>query len=327
MIFTAIALFIIGLASCKSPSGDTGDNIADGEEVEFKIREGMGLIEIASILEEKKVINNAFLFRLFVEQKGKEGSLIPGIYTMKTGSDYEEVLSGITAGPPIITYKFTIPEGYTSEQIAVEVSEEIPFIDYEDMEEALDIETFDYGFLEGAGRLEGFLFPKTYEITVDFTAGDVVDMLLSQYQYETGSLDYSFAEGKDLSGYEILIIASMIEREAYIPDERELISAVIHNRFDIGMKLEIDATLSYFLNKWEDELTVSDLDTDTEYNTRLYAGLPPTPICNPGLESIKAALDPADADYIFFKVTDTESHTHSFFNADEYQDFVNAEVK
>ncbi len=327
VILTVIVLFSIGLSSCKSFSGNTKDNVATGEEIEVEIKEGMGLKEIASILEEKKVIDNAFLFRLFVEQKEKEGSLIPGIYTMKTGSDYDEVLSEITAGPPIITYKFTIPEGFTSEQIAVEVSDEIPFIDYEDMEEALDIGSYDYGFLEGADRLEGFLFPKTYEITVDFTAGDVIDMMLSQYQYETGSLDYSIAESKNLSGYDILIIASMIEREAYIPEERAKISAVIHNRLDIGMKLEIDATLSYFLNKWEDELTVSDLETDTEYNTRLYAGLPPTPICNPGLESIEAALNPADVDFIYFKVTDTDNHIHSFFNADEYQDFVNAEVK
>ena len=121
-------------------------------------------------------------------------------------------------------------------------------------------------------------------------------MMLSQYQFETSSLDFTELSDRNLDYYDILIIASMIEREAYIPEERELISAVIHNRFEIGMSLGIDATLSYYFDKWDEPLTKSDLETDTPYNTRIYAGLPPTPICNPGLECIKAALSPADVD-------------------------------
>jgi UPF0755 protein len=322
-----ILVLFISVISCKLLESSESSTVPEGTEVELEIKEGMVLKEIASLLEEKGIIDNAFLFRLFVEQRGKEGSLIPGIYTLKTGSDYEVVLNEITTGPPIITYEFTIPEGYIAEQIATKVSEEIPFVDYEEMKLAMDISGYDYGFLSEVSSLEGFLFPKTYEITVDYNAVDIINMMLAQYQYETGSLDYTFAESKEMSPYDILIIASMIEREAYIPEERVLISAVIHNRMDIDMKLDIDATLSYFLDKWgEDEnLTESDLQTDTEYNTRLYTGLPPTPICNPGLECIKAALNPADVDYLYFKVTDTENHIHSFF--EDYQDFINAEVK
>jgi len=326
-VLILMSLSFLLLTSCDIFGSGSSGEVSGTTEVEFEIKEGMTLKEIASLLEEKGIVESAFIFRLFVEQKGKESSLIPGIYTLKTGSEFEEVLNEITAGPPIISYKFTIPEGYIAEQIAVKVSEEIPFVDYEEIEQALDISSYDYGFLEEAHSLEGFLFPKTYEITVDHNAVDIINMMLAQYQYETGSLDYSFAESKDLSAYNILIIASMIEREAYITEERVLISAVIHNRLDIDMKLDIDATLSYFLDKWgEDEsLTESDLQTDTEYNTRIYAGLPPTPICNPGLECIKAALDPEGVDYLFFKITDTENHIHSFF--EDYQDFINAEVK
>jgi UPF0755 protein len=326
-VLILMSLFFLLLTSCDIFSGGSNGQIESETEVEFEIKEGMTLKEIASILEEKGIINNAFLFRLFVEQRGKEGSLIPGIYTLKTSLEFEEVLDEITAGPPIISYKFTIPEGYIAEQIAATVSEEVPFVDYEEMKIAMDISSYDYSFLSEASSLEGFLFPKTYEITVDYNAVDIINMMLAQYQYETGSLDYTFAESKEMSPYDILIIASMIEREAYIPEERVLISAVIHNRMDMDMKLDIDATLSYFLDKWgEDEiLTESDLQIDTEYNTRLYAGLPPTPICNPGLECIKAALDPADVGYLYFKVTDTENHVHSFF--EDYQDFIDAEVK
>lgn len=327
IVLILMSLFFLLLISCDIFNSGSDSEVVSGTEVELEIKEGMVLKEIASLLEEKGIIDNAFLFRLFVEQKGKEGNLIPGVYTLKTGSDYEEVLNEIIAGPPIITYDFTIPEGWIVEEIIKEISEEIPFIDYEDMKSAMDISSYDYGFLEGASSLEGFLFPKTYEITIDYNASDIINMMIAQYQYETGSLDYTLAEDKELSSYGILIIASMIEREAYIPEERVLISAVIHNRLAIDMKLDIDATLSYFLDKWgEDEsLTESDLATDTQYNTRLYAGLPPTPICNPGLECIKAALGPADVDFLFFKITDTENHIHSFF--EDYQDFINAEVK
>ncbi len=329
MLVISMSILFLSLNSCEFFKSDMNSAVTAGTEIEFEIKEGMTLKGISSLLEEKGIINSAFLFRLFVEQKGKEGSLIPGIYTLKAGSDYEDVLDEITAGPPVITYKFTIPEGHTAEQVAVKVSEEIPFVDYEDMEQTLDISNYNYGFLEEADNLEGFIFPKTYEITVDYTPVDIVNMMLAQYQYETGGLDYSFAESKGLSRYDILIIASMIEKEAYIAEERELISAVIYNRLDEGMTLGIDATLLYGLDKLggDESLTESDLQTDNEYNTRLYAGLPPTPICNPGLECIKAALNPADVDYLYFKVTDTENHKHSFFNADEYQDFINAEVK
>ncbi len=324
LVFISILFFC--LTSCDLFKGEEEDTVQAGVDVEFEIEEGMTLKEVANLLEEKGIINSAFLFRLFVEQKGKEGSLIPGIYTLKTNSEYEDVLNEITAGPAIVTYKFTIPEGYTVKQIVERVAGDVPFIEYEDMEQVVDISNYDYDYLEGAESLEGFLFPKTYEVTIDYTARNIIEMMLAQYQFETGSLDYSFAENKGLTHYDILKIASMIEREAYIPEERVLISAVVHNRLDIDMKLDIDATLSYFLDKWEEDLTESDLQIDTEYNTRLYAGLPPTPICNPGLACIEAALSPAqDVEYTYFKVTDTENHKHSFFNT--YQEFLDAEVK
>jgi len=324
IIMMVISLFF--LASCSIFVMEDEDAVQSGIEVEFEIEEGMSLKDIASLMEEKNIINNSFLFRLFVEQREKEGSLIPGVYVLETGSDYEVVLDKITTEPLVVTYKFTIPEGYTEKQIVERVAGEIPFISFDNMEQAASISSYNYEYLKGASDLEGFLFPKTYEITIDYSAVNIIGMMLAQYQFETGSLNYSFAKNKNLSDYDILKIASMIEREAYIPEERALISAVIHNRLDIGMKLDIDATLSYFLDKWEEDLTESDLQIDTEYNTRLYAGLPPTPICNPGLACIEAALNPAqDVEYLYFKVTDTENHKHSFFNT--YQEFIDAEVK
>ena len=307
-------LILILLVSCRLFEAEEEPEVTPGMEVEFEIKEGMSLKETASLLEEKGIVNNGFLFRLFVEQKGKEGRLIPGVYVMMTNSEYEEVLDKITSGTPVVTYKFTIPEGFTVKQIFKKVSDEIPFIEYGDMEQVKNISNYNCDYMEGASSLEGFLFPKTYEITIDYTAKDIIEMMLAQYQFETLSLDYSFTDGKGLSHYDILKIASLVEKEAYIADERALISAVIHNRLDIGMTLGIDAALCYFLDKWENDLTLTDLETDTEYNTRLYAGLPPTPICNTGLASIEAALHPADVEYLYFVVNDSEKHTHAFAN-------------
>ncbi len=326
ILLLVVCVLFLFLTSCDLFNGEEEDVVPAGTEVEFEITEGMTLNQIAGLLEEKGIIEGSFLFRLFVEQRDKEGSLIPGTYMLETGSEYEEVLNIITAGPIVVTYKFTIPEGFTIKQTIERIVSDVPFIEQEDMELATNISNYDYDYLKDAESLEGFLFPKTYEITIDYTARNIIEMLLAQYQFETGSLDYSPAENKGLTHYDILKIASMIEREAYIPEERALISAVIHNRLEIEMSLGIDATLSYYLDKGEEDLTESDLKTDTEYNTRLYSGLPPTPICNPGLASIEAALNPEkDAEYLYFKITDTENHIHSFFNT--YQEFLDAVVK
>jgi len=321
LIIFILPVFILCCCTQVENAGGPETVIPAGRQVQVVIEEGMNLTQIAEILEEAGVVDNAFLFRLFVQQKEKEKNLAPGIYDMVTGSDYGTVLEQLTAGPPVVTYNVTIPEGYTVTDIVEKYSSELSFIGTEEMEKAVLIENYQYDYLLGYESLEGFLFPKTYEILMGYGAADIIDMMLAQYHYETGDLDYTGAEEKNLSRYDILIIASMVEREAYIPEERELISAVIHNRLDLGMALGIDATLTYYLKKWDEPLTESDLETDTPYNTRIYSGLPPTPICNPGLASIKAALEPAEVDYLYFVVTDSQTHEHSF--TDDYNEHLN----
>ncbi|MDD3776388.1 MAG: endolytic transglycosylase MltG [Actinomycetota bacterium] len=324
-IFTIIILMLalIIFTSCSLVAVQKEPEIEKGMPIEIEIKEGMNLTQISQLLQDEGVVENGFVFRLYVQQQQKETALLPGTYTLITGSEMEVVLDTITAGPKIVTYKLIIPEGFTLDQIKERVAQ-LPFIHSSDMEQAMQIGNYDYSFLEGAESLEGFLFPKTYELTADYTAKDIIGLLISQYQLETSSLDYSWAGQNDLTPYQILIIASLIEREAYVAEERELISAVIHNRLEIGMPLGIDATIRYGLDKWDQDLTVSDLQTDSPYNTRLYAGLIPTPICNPGLEAIRAALSPADVDYLYFVVTDEEKHTHSFSTTlDQHEQNIN----
>jgi UPF0755 protein len=161
-------------------------------------------------------------------------------------------------------------------------------------------------------HLEGFLFPATYEFTEDTATRDLVRLQLEAFEKAWRELDLEYAESKRLTEYDVLIIASMIEKEVQVPRERPLVAAVIYNRLKIGMALGIDATLRYGLDIPPTEsIRESQLEDPTPYNTREHAGLPPTPIGNPGLASLQAAAHPAEVDYLYF-VRNADCKTHFF---------------
>ena len=169
-------------------------------------------------------------------------------------------------------------------------------------------------------HLEGFLFPATYEFTEDTATRDLVEMQLEAFEEAWRELDLEYARSKNLTEYDVLIIASMIEKEVQVPRERALVAAVIYNRLKIDMPLGIDATLRYGLEIPPTEsIRESQLADPTPYNTRLNAGLPPTPIGNPGLASLQAAAHPARVDYLYF-VRNADCKTH-FFTASEDEFF------
>ena len=332
-VFIIFILFSIiaaasGCGLVPSPAS-TKPVIEKGLDVEIEIQEGMNLTQISGLLEEKGIVDSGLFFKIYAEEKGFEKKMMPGTYNLKTGSEYNEVLESITAGPAIVTFKLAVPEGFMVSQVSERIINELPFIIESELDAAMDPANYSYDFLNDNNAkvqsLEGFLFPKTYEVLAEYDAQNVIEMFLSQYQLETSNLDYAFASENNFTAYDILKIASMIEKEAYIPEERTLISSVIHNRLKINMALGIDATLTYFLDKWNSPLTESDLQTDTPYNTRLYAGLMPTPICNPGIESIRAALNPAETDYLYYVVTDEAKHQHSFSRTfEEHNENINS---
>jgi cell division protein YceG involved in septum cleavage len=177
--------------------------------------------------------------------------------------------------------------------------------------------------LAGASRptsLEGFLFPATYEITDGTTAAELVDDQLAAYDANTSQVNYAYAKSKNLTEYDVLILASMIEREVAVPRERPIVAGVMYNRLKAGMRLDIDATVQYALGEWKPELTASDLAIDSPYNTRKYAGLPPGPICNPGLDSIRAAARPAKVPYVYYVARNDGSGRHFFATTPEQFD-------
>ncbi len=165
--------------------------------------------------------------------------------------------------------------------------------------------------------LEGFLFPATYEITSKTTAAQLVDLQLAAYGTAESQVNYSYARSRNLTRYDVLILASMIEREVQVPSERRIVAGVMYNRLREDMRLDIDATVQYAIGEWKTELTQSDLDTDSPYNTRKYAGLPPGPICNPGLASIRAAARPQVNDYLYYVAKNDGTGEHYFSSTAE----------
>jgi len=230
-------------------------------------------------------------------------------------------------GPATLkTEDVTIPEGYTRAQIATVAKDAGLSGDYEKAT-AKAPKGFDIA-KTGAPKdvsLEGFLFPATYELAKGASVDDLVTDQLNAFDDNIGQVDLKAAEKKNLTTYDVVIIASMIEREVMVPKERPLVAAVIYNRLAQGIPLGIDATLRYELNNFDKPLTQSDLETQSPYNTRLVTGLPPTPIANPGLDSLQAAADPAGVDYLYYVVKPGTCGKH-FFTAD-YDEFLAASEK
>jgi len=165
--------------------------------------------------------------------------------------------------------------------------------------------------------LEGFLFPATYEITKATTAQQLVDEQLAAYEDNTSGIDYAYARAKNLTRFDVLTIASMIEREVAVARERPIVASVIYNRLKAGMRLDIDATVQYAIGEWKPELTATDLESDSPYNTRRFTGLPPGPIASPGADSIRAAARPAKTTYLYYVARNDGSGRHFFSTTPE----------
>lgn len=286
----------------------------DGEgKVVVEIPKGAAADEIADILAEKEVISNASLFGIRLTLAGKGDEIAAGTYTLANDMSYGAAIDALSKAPGTNQITVTIPEGYTLDQIAKLASDSGLEGDYRKAAskppKGFDPSKYGAG---GAGSLEGFLFPATYELEPGSSAEDLVGQQLAAFERNVKQVDMKYAESKNLDVYDVVTIASMIDREVQVPEERELVSAVIYNRLGSGEPLGIDATLRYALENYDEQLTQSDLATDTPYNTRLVAGLPPTPIGNPGLASLKAAANPAKVDYRFYVVKPGTCGEHVF---------------
>jgi uncharacterized YceG family protein len=246
----------------------------------------------------------------------RRGKLRPGKYQLPRGMSNGAAIEALMQGPRarvVKTFKFTLPEGRSRR-------ENIPLVDKAfsgDYGKATTEARYrrrarQLGAPRSARTLEGFLFPATYQMISGASATDLVQRQLDAFRENFATVDMKAARKRNLTRYDVLILASMVEREAQLPKERPLIAAVMYNRLKDGIPLGIDATIRYQINNWSRPLRVSELQRDTPYNTRTRRGLPPTPIGNPGLSSIKAAANPAKVKYLFFVRKPGKSGEHAF---------------
>jgi len=279
-----------------------GEGLGEGR-VAVNIPQGASAGDVADILADEDVVDNATLFEWRLRLSGKEDEIVTGPLAMASGMSYGAAIDRLTgAGSEEGT--LVIPEGYSREQIAPLVAEAGIEGDYLAASESFKgFDPTKYGAEGDPASLEGFLFPATYELGPVETAGELVGEQLQAFRANLKQVDLSYArKNGNLTPYDVLIIASMIDREVVVPKERPLVAAVIWNRLGRGEPLAIDASTRYEYNSWESAITDEQLAKDTPYNTRLNLGLTPTPIGNPGLASIEAAAHPADVGYLFYVV-------------------------
>lgn len=273
------------------------------EPLTFEVVEGMSGSAVVDALHERGVVRCGLVTKWLLRRDGREGGLRAGVYELTTNMRPVEAFDVLSTPPePVPTVRLTIPEGYRLTQIAERVRDALG-IRPKRFRAALEEGAWSLPpyLPEDAVSLEGFLFPETYRFAAEgTTADDVIRTLLEQFAIEAEALPWHNAEDLGVVPYEVVVIASMIEEEAKLAEERTLIAGVIYNRLEIGMTLGIDATLLYDDPTPDGQLSFSDLEHDSPYNTRINAGLPPTPIASPGLASLEAALNPADTEFLYY---------------------------
>lgn len=322
IVAVAVMLITPRLSALLSGSNATTDDVStlenQGQEVNIIIPDGSGAYDVAALLKDNGLIVTQDGFVEAMVEKGADSKLKSGAYVFTIGQDYDTILGILVGGSNSTANTFTVPEGRTLSQTAATVEEALGISADEFIAQAKASNyVADYSFLEAAAAnseydsLEGYLYPKTYDLSMqtDITADTVIRAMLDQYQAEVESLDFASAEaainekyGVEMSDYDMLILASIVEREAVTDAQRYDIASVFFNRLQIGMALQSDATYMYITGG---EVTMDDLEGDqaNPYNTRYNAGLTPTPICSPSLESIQATLAPNDTDYLYFYIT------------------------
>lgn len=266
------------------------------------ILSGTNAREIVDVLEKNEIIRkNNYTFRILTKLMKLEDHLKYGEYSLSPSMNMLQILDKLVKGE-VITYKITIPEGFTSTQIA----------ELLDKKEVAEKEVFLKLVKDSEKISEGYLFPDTYEVPKKYGAEKMVKTMLSNFNQI--AIENKFTDRAEEIGFsleKIIILASIIEKEAKFSDEKNKVSSVFYNRLKIGMKLQSCATIQYILGEPKERLDENDLKIDSPYNTYLYKGLPPGPICNPGLDSIMAALEPEEGDYLFFILGENGRHIFS----------------
>lgn len=333
IVAAVLAVLVVGglawgaLTLFNSCSAQSVELLAEGQEATITVAEGAGVKVVGEQLAEARLVSNAGDFTKRVNEMGVDSQLKPGTYTFAGGMSLDAIINQLTAGP--VANALTIPEGSTLEAVAQSVA---TFTENRITADAFtaaasDASSYaaDYDFLADAGTnsLEGFLFPKTYEIGDDATAESVVRMMLDQFKTETSGLDWSYPQSQGLTIYDAVKLASIVERESSGDEQiRAQVASVFYNRLNnfgdpnYGF-LQSDATTAYELGH---DPTPEDIKNPTPFNTYTNTGLPPTPICSPGLDCLQAVCNPAQTNYFFFYFAPDESGTMQYYFSETYEE-------
>ncbi|WP_240903674.1 endolytic transglycosylase MltG [Chengkuizengella sediminis] len=297
---------------------------AQDENIRFIVDAGMNSKQIAKRLENEGLIRNQTSFTYYLKFKGEGQRFQAGEYEMKPGITIDEIIQKFNNGETVVdTIQFTIPEGYTVSQIADKLSQE-QLVNIDVLHELLlQPELFLSESIKNIPEdenlkhvLEGYLFPETYEMKADSSEQDIVERMLLELDRKLQTLPENWQdqlETQGISFHEMMTIASLIEREVVVNEERKTVAGVIYNRIrDNSIKLEIDATVQYALEEPKERLLYEDLEIESPYNTYYVEGLPPGPIASPSILSIEAALYPEETSYYYYVTKKDGSQEHLF---------------
>jgi UPF0755 protein len=329
LVAVAVALVLVMTAALawfvyNTPASIWGDDavtkidpIPGGDEtLDVTVEQGQSAADIGAELESEGIIRSARLFEVLVGLTGVQDSLEAGDYEFEKGMTAIEAVHRIAEGRTA-SRRVTIPEGRRVEEVAVLLEFE-GIVPAQDFMAALDKARYDYPFLQQVPGedLLGFVFPAGYEFRREATAEEVVDTMLRGFQ--TNVADALQLEGQELSLYEVVTLASIVEREAQVAEERATIASVFLNRLRVGIALQADPTVQFAVSQdpasreqfgfWKQGVTFDDLEIDSPYNTYVYPGLPPGPIANPGFASIEAVVRPEETNYLFFVSRNDGTH-------------------
>lgn len=293
------------------------------QTVRLTIEPGIGAAGVSRLLEEHGIIRNRYVFLGYLAYTKQQTRLQAGTYDFEPGMDLDEIVGKLARGEvvPEEMHRFTIPEGYTIRQIADRLAE-LGIVDREAFLAAANSKEWTEGVAADIPdhpdfkfRLEGYLFPETYEMKKDSTEKDIIERMLKEWDRKLAALPEDWTsrlEELGLSFHELLTIASLIEREVSVPDERPVVAGVIYNRLKLGMKLQLDATVQYLFDEPKERVLEKDTLIEDPYNTYQIQGLPPGPIASPGLDSIRAALYPEETEYLYYVTKKDGSGRHLF---------------
>jgi len=314
VLFVAFLVLVGGVVAAGAYYGRCRGAGGGQDPLLFTVTPGMSGEQVVERLHDLGVIRcGGFVGRILLRGTGKADQILAGDYRLTTNMTFDDAITVLTTPPkPVPTVRVTIPEGYRLTQIAERVHDALGIPADRFLATAMRHDWSLPPYLPAGHGTEGFLFPKTYDFVESATtADDVVQRMLDQFDDESKALPWKNAQELGVTPFEVVIIASMIEREARVAGDRSKIAAVIYHRLAAGMTLGIDATLLYDDPTPDGQLSASDLRSNSPYNTRVNPGLPPTPIASPGLPSLRAALEPADVPYHYYVLCGADGH-HRF---------------